>query len=119
MQYVKPVPRTSVEITDILERTDISPGIRIEAVLSAIYYEESTETSGDILIKEFSHAQYMEKIYLKNLFETFYQMRRTAYRIDDSINLLKNYIEESPQISDEIEETIDTLVEFKSIFGRL
>ena len=70
-----------------------------------------------MLIKEFETAKYQEKIWLKNIFETFYGMRRTTYRIDESIKLLIRYRETNPGDEPNIEETIDVLNEYKAMFG--
>ncbi|MGH6616798.1 hypothetical protein [Sphingomonas sp.] len=118
MKYVQPIKITSKEILDTLKRRDVAPADRISTVLSAVYYGESVEFSGDVLIKEFSGADYNEKIYLKNIFETFHQMYQTTYRIDESISLLEEYKRKSPENTLEIEDTIDSLIEYKVIFRK-
>lgn len=118
MKYVQPTKSTPKDILDTLKRVDIAPSDRIDAVLSAVFYGESVEFSGDVLIKEFSEADYKEKIHLKNIFETFYQMHQTIYRIDESILLMKKYKQDSPKNALEIDNTIDVLIEYKTIFGK-
>ncbi len=100
----------------ILEDGDTPPSQRIDAVLSAIFYGESLEFAGDVLINEFAQARYPEKMGLKNLFETFYQSCGTSYRIDDSIRLLEKYRENESTRSDEIGATIRALTEYREIF---
>jgi hypothetical protein len=117
LKYQKPAVRTSTEILDLLHTSGASPQERIDAVLSAIFHNESVEAAGDILIEEFSTAEYAERIYLKNLFQTFYQARQTTYRIDDSVLLLRSYKDGAPNEAEEIGETIEALLEYKSIFS--
>lgn len=117
MRYEKPAVISSSEILDVLRRSDTSPQERIDAVLSAIFHSDSVEFAGDIIIREFSTSEYAEKRYLKNLFETFYQSRGTAYRIDESVLLLRRYAAGAPNESAEVAETIEALLEYKSIFG--
>jgi len=116
MKYEGPVERSPEEILDLLGRTDVAPSDRVDLVLSALFYGESVEFGGDVLLKEFSEAKYKEKIYLKNLFNTFYGMQKTIYRIDESISLLRAYKEELPEGALEIDETIEELVELKTLF---
>ncbi|MBW9056272.1 hypothetical protein [Rhizobium mesosinicum] len=117
MKYDAPEKRSEEEITETLSRTDISPDERIRTVLSALYYGRTIEFSGDTLIEEFSRARYPERYWLRNLFETFYGMCRTDYRIDDSIALLEFYKQEAPEYSAEIDCTIDALTEYRVIFS--
>ncbi|MGU3398550.1 hypothetical protein ACLBWS_02190 [Brucellaceae bacterium D45D] len=117
MQYEAPQVKTEAEITALLSRTDLSPDERIRIVLSALYYGETVAFSGDTLISEFMNAQYDEKRWLKNLFETFYGMCATTYRIDESIALLIEYREHCHEYRDEIDFTIGGLREYKTIFG--
>jgi len=117
LRYEKPAVISSSEILDVLRRSDTSPQERIDAVLSAIFHSDSVEFAGDIIIREFSTSEYAEKRYLKNLFETFYQSRGTAYRIDESVLLLRRYAAGEPNESAEVAETIEALLEYKSIFG--
>ena len=117
MKYAQPIKMTSEEILDLLKKDDIAPADRINAVLSAVYYGETVEFSGDVLIKEFSESDYKEKMHLKNIFETFYEMCNTTYRIDESISLLETYKRDHPEYSMEIDGTIDELTEHKSMFS--
>jgi hypothetical protein len=117
VKYKQPVERAPQEILEALQRDDLSPSDRIDLVLSAIYSGDGVEFAGDALIKEFSQARYEEKIYLKNLFGTFHQMRQTAYRIDEGIRLLSEFKQDRPQNSVEIDDAIDELVEYKVIFA--
>ncbi|WOE74473.1 hypothetical protein [Alterisphingorhabdus coralli] len=117
MKYEKPKFRSDEEILVILSREGTSTNDRIEAVLSALYYGSSIQFSGDILIEEFSNAKYPERIYLKNLFETYYGMCATDYRIEDSIKLLKEYIHENPIDKDAIETTIEAILEYKVMYA--
>ncbi len=116
MKYRSPEHRSQTEINQILLDNKTSPDHRISAVLSAVFYGDSVQFAGDVLIKEFETAKYKEKIWLKNIFETFYGMRRTTYRIDESIELLKRYKEKNPDDKLSIEETIEALNEYKSMF---
>lgn len=109
--------RSQKEVLDTLASAHTSPTERVDAVLSAIFYGQSAQFSGDVIIEEFSKAKYKEKLHLKNLFETFYQMNQTAYRIDESIQLLTIYKNETPDKTLEIESTINALIEYKTIFG--
>ncbi len=43
-------------------------------------------------------------------------MQKTIYRIDESISLLRAYKEELPEGALEIDETIEELVELKTLF---
>ncbi|MBI5940535.1 MAG: hypothetical protein HY859_08925 [Caulobacterales bacterium] len=115
MRYEAPKKLSADEIEGILSREDVSPSERVKTVLSAIYYGPTIEYSGDILIGEFSVARYEEKIYLANLFETFHQMCRTNYRIDESLSLLNKYKQEALHNASEIEEHIEGLLELKEM----
>ncbi|MDQ0251033.1 hypothetical protein J2W22_003097 [Sphingomonas kyeonggiensis] len=117
MKYKQPMERAPEDILEALQRDDLSPSDRIDLVLSAIYGGDGLEFAGDVMIKEFSEARYEEKIYLKNLFGTFHQMRRTAYRIDESIRLLSEFKQDRPQNSLDIDDAINELVEYKAIFA--
>ncbi|MDD1499280.1 hypothetical protein PVA19_12725 [Agrobacterium sp. CNPSo 3708] len=119
MKYRSPEHRTRREITEILSDKKATPDQKISAVLSAVFYGDSVPFAGDVLIKEFETAKYKEKIWLKNIFETFYGMCRTAYRIDESIQLLEEYKDENPHSETNIEETIDALNEYKAMFERM
>lgn len=116
MKYEPPENRSEEEIIETLSREDNSPEERIRAVLSALYYGKTIEFSGDTLIGEFSKAKYAERRWLMNLFETFYGMCRTTYRIEDSITLLEAYRREDPKHSLQIDSTLEALGEYKSIF---
>ncbi len=116
MKYQQPGKRTPEEILSMLTSPNTPPHARIDAVLSAIYCDESVTFSGDILIDEFLTAEYKEKIYLKNAFETFYGMRRTTYRIDDSIRALREYADVCPECSLEVDSIITGLNEYKKMF---
>ena len=118
MRYEGPVERSEGEVLEVLSRPDTKPDDRIRAVLSALYYANTVEFAGDLLIKEFSEADYPERYWLKNLFQTFYGMCRTDYRLDDSINLLEIYKNEFPEHVAEIDEDISALREYKDIFGK-
>ena len=85
MKYRSLEQRSQTEINQIFSDNNISPDQRVSAVLSAVFYDDSIQFAGDVLIKEFETAKYKEKIWLKNIFETFYGMRRTTYRTDESI----------------------------------
>jgi hypothetical protein len=117
MRYEGPIERTEEEVLELLSRPDVTPDERIKAVLSALYYANTIEFSGDLLIKEFSEADYPERYWLKNLFQTFYGMCRTDYRVEDSITLLESYRKEQPEYAAEIDEDISALREYKDIFG--
>ena len=117
MKYAQPVKRTTEEILNSLKKTDMSPLDRINIVISAVFHGDTVEFSGDVLIKEFSEAGYKEKIYLRDIFETYYQMCKTTYRIDESISLLENYKKNHPESALEIDSTIEDLKEYKVIFG--
>ncbi|MBB4390380.1 hypothetical protein GGE61_006753 [Rhizobium leguminosarum] len=114
MRYEAPERKGEEDIVETLSRTDNSPEERIGAVLSALYYGKSLEFSGDTLIGEFSRAKYSERRSLKNLFETFYGMCRTSYRVDDSIALLEAYRREVPEYAPEIDATLEALSEYKA-----
>lgn len=116
MKYEPPENRSEEEIIKALSRADNSPEERIRAVLSAIYYGRTIQFSGDTLIGEFSKAKYAERRWLMNLFETFYGMCRTNYRIEDSMTLLEVYRQEAPEYRLEIDSTLEALREYKSIF---
>lgn len=117
MIYEAPTMRDLEEILNILAREDTPPNVRTSAVLSAVFYVPSEEFVAEILISEFSKAKYREKIDLKNLFETFHQMRGTSYRIDESIQLMREYEQSSPENADEIRATTDALIEFRTMFA--
>ena len=117
MRYEKPAAISSTEVLDVLQRSNVSPQERIDAVLSAIFHSDSVEFAGDVLIQEFATSEYAERRYLKNLFETFYQVRETAYRIDESVLLLRRYAAGVPEQSAEVAETIEALLHYKSVFG--
>ncbi|MGC4392179.1 hypothetical protein [Agrobacterium sp. M50-1] len=117
MKYKSPENRTEKEVIEILSRIDNDPEERILAVLSAVYYGKTINFSGDILIEEFKKAKYDEKRWLKNIFETFYGMYRTNYRIDDSIMVLTDFERQNPEYSLDIKSTIEALAEYKSIFN--
>jgi len=117
VKYKPPENRTEKEIIEILSRIDNDPEERISAVLSAVYYGKTTKFSGDILIEEFKKAKYGEKLWLKNIFETFYGMCRTNYRIDDSIMFLTDFERQNPEYSLDIKSTIEAISEYKSIFN--
>ncbi|NLS19409.1 hypothetical protein HGP16_22990 [Rhizobium sp. P40RR-XXII] len=116
MKYEPPESRSEEEIIETLSLTDNSAEERIKAVLSAIYYGRTIEFSGDTLIGEFSRAKHAEKRWLKNLFETFYGMCRTNYRLEDSIALLEAYRREAPKCRPEIDSALESLDEYKVIF---
>jgi len=116
LKYEAPVPNSSSEILDILDREDTTPAQRIDAVLSAIFYGEDVAFSGDVLLKEFSSADY-KRDGLKRLFETFYQSWGTTYRIDESIALLEAHKARSPGDAPETQEIIESLLETKTIFN--
>lgn len=116
MKYEEPEEKNEEEVSSSLSRVDLSPEERVRVVISALYYGNSIEFSGDILLNEFSRASTEEKYLLRGLFETFYGMCRTTYRIDDSISMLKIFKINSPEISKELDCTIEALVEYKEIF---
>jgi hypothetical protein len=117
VKYAQPAKSTPGEILNALNRVDIAPSDRINAVLSAVYYGDTVEFSGDVLIKEFSECNYKEKIYLKNIFEFFYEVWRTIYRIEESISLLEEYKRVHPEHCLEIQGTIDNIIAHKTISG--
>ena len=84
MKYVTPKTLEEAEILARLARTDLTPSERIDTVLSAVYSAKTDAFAGDVLIREFEEARYPEKHYLLNLFETFYAMRTTLYRVEDA-----------------------------------
>ena len=84
MDLDDPWPVEEAQILGRLARTDLAPDDRIRAVLSAVYNAERTEFAGDVLLREFEEASYPEKPYLLNVFETFYDMRETVYRLKDA-----------------------------------
>ena len=84
MRYVTPKTLEEAEILTRLARTDLTPSERIDTVLSAVYSAKTDAFAGDVLIREFEEARYPEKHYLLNLFETFYAMRTTLYRVEDA-----------------------------------
>lgn len=116
MKYEVPTKKSENEIASWLSRTDLSLQERIDGVLSALYYGETIAFSGDTLINEFIKAPYEEKRWLLNLFETFYGMCRTNYRIDESISILDVYQREVSELREEVLCTIDALREYKDIF---
>jgi len=117
VKYESPQKYDQNEINFLLSGNDLSPRARIRLVLSAIYYGDTIEYSGNVLIKEFCEAKYEEKIDLMNLFGTFYQMCATSYRIDDSISLLSQYAIDSSENFEEIMESVAELIEFKEMFS--
>ena len=84
MRYVTPKTLEEAEILTRLARTDLTPSERIDTVLSAVYSAKTDAFAGDVLIREFEEARYPEKHYLLNVFETFYAMRNTLYRVEDA-----------------------------------
>lgn len=116
MKYEEPEEKTEEEISSTLSRLDLSPEERVRIVISALYYGNSIEFSGDTLINEFSRASTEEKYLLRGLFETFYGMCRTTYRIDDSISMLRLFKISSQETSQELDYTIKSLLEYKEIF---
>ena len=117
LKYEEPAVMSSSKVLDVLRSSDASPAERIDAILSAIFHSESAEFAGDLLIQEFSTSDYFERIYLKNLFGTFYQAWESTYRIDESVLLLRRYKEEVPNKAAEIAEAIEELLEYKVMFG--
>ena len=117
MRYEAPQESNADQIEGILSREDATPAERVKAVLSAIYYGTTVEYSGDTLINEFSLAKYEEKIYLAGMFETFYQMCWTSYRMDESVSLLRKYKRDTPHNAPEIEATIEALLELREMQG--
>ena len=115
MRYEEPVELSEQEIRRRLSDKSLLPNERIQLVLSAIY-SCSTECAGDILHGEFGLARYSEKSDLKNLFETFHAVHRTAYRVKDGIALLVAYKQEVPQFQNETDYIIEGLREFAEIF---
>lgn len=115
MRYKTPEEKTETQILSVLSSTQSSGEERIQAVLSAIFYGKTVEFSGDILIQEFTEAQYYEKRWLKNLFSTFYGMCRVNYRIEESITLLQSYVEQEESCADETQAIIEELCEYKDM----
>ena len=118
MKYDPPKKITEQEILENLKRKNISSEEKIITVLSAIYYGDTVEFSGDILISEFMNSNRFEKKWLKNLFETFYGMYRVDYRIDENIKLLREYKDPDPNTSLEVESIVESLLEYKDMFGK-
>jgi hypothetical protein len=118
VKYQSPEKRTAKEIVDILSRKGNDPEERISAVLSAVYYGKTISFSGDMLISEFKVAEPAEKMWLKNIFETFYGMLRTSYRIDESIALLEEFRRQNSARSLEIGSSIEALEEYKIMYTK-
>ena len=114
MKYVQPSPMKRSEILAVLGDESSQPSDRIDAILSAIFYDERTSFSGDLLIEEFKNSRYPEKSDLMNLFGTFYGMHQTFYRIDDSIAALRMYAVSNHSLHEEIGMAIDELFEHKT-----
>lgn len=103
-------------IRDLLLRDDVPAEDRIHAVLTALYNGSSNAFAAEILLGEFRAARYPEKRQLMNLFETFHQMRRTSYRINESIEALEAYALEVPEFAAGTREMIEGLREFSEMF---
>lgn len=71
-----------------------------------------------MLINEFNVAEVAEKIWLKNIFETFYGMLRTSYRIDESIGLLEEFRRQNAACELEVSSSIEALNEYKLLYSR-
>lgn len=117
MKYEAPEKLTEKQILDRLSKQNITTEERLRTIVSAIYYGKTIEFSGDLLIKEFSTATNNDKFWIKNLFETFYDMNRTNYRLSDSIKLLLEYKEKKPDLRAQIDEIILNLREYSIIYG--
>lgn len=105
------------EVVAVINGEESSPEKRRDAVLSAIYHLENLEISGDILIHVFNKADDEEKDDLLSLFSTFYQIRGTTYRIDESISILEDFSTSYANAKEFTDEEIEALKDFKQMFG--
>lgn len=100
-----------------MDRKDTTPSERIRALLSSIFYIENVAFAGDLLLKELAIANYGKDYNLLGLFETFYHSRGTTYRIDESIGMMESYKVRFPEDAESAQETIEALLDFKTMFG--
>lgn len=115
MKYFEPEVLSAEEISQRLQ-SELDPEVRIELVLSAIYHC-SEKFAGDTLIGEFEAASDEVRSFgLKNLFSTYYEVRETAYRIIDSITLLKLHAARVSGDQVEVEIRVGDLIEHASRF---
>lgn len=121
MIYEGPRDMTDQEIEAVLSDSAADARRRIEAVLSAIYYGEC-EWAGDVLIKEFSRADEDERISLCSLSGTYYLMRKTTYRIRESLALAKAFHKtvnkQIPYAEGTVQDCIEELEHCMKIFGK-
>lgn len=117
MKYFFPVKMDDEEIVKILGDKCRTSDSQFEAVMSAVYFSDNIEFVGDLLLEGFVRSDLKEKLIFKEIFETFYQFRRTCYRIDDAIRLLSDLAECSPNFSKGILEAVGNLAEYKGMFS--
>lgn len=117
MKFVAPTQRSLSEIRSALLEADLTYEEITNLVLSAIYYAEP-KSAVDILIEQFETSTADHKSYLMVLFNTFFDMHRTIYRLDDCIRLLEAYQADEPELVDRIQFVIDDVLWAKKIYLR-
>ncbi|MFT8698944.1 hypothetical protein [Acetobacter orientalis] len=116
MKYERPKELNEREIDKILSDKNTKILSRVSALLSSIYYSENDKWAGDRLICEFKKLDFSERIFLIDLFETYYDMRQTKYRIDESIILMKDFLKKDLKNIQRIEECLENLKHYRNIY---
>ena len=86
--------------------SDYRAGFVLSFPWSAMVHQDRTGANGP------------EKRWLNNLFETFYGMWRTTYRIEEALALLDRYRREAPDFATEADEAIEALEEYKGMYAQ-
>lgn len=116
MKYERPKELNEREIDKILSDKNTKILSRVSALLSSIYYSENDKWAGDRLICEFKKLAFSERIFLIDLFETYYDMRQKKYRIDESIILMKDFLKKDLKNIQRIEECLENLKHYRNIY---
>lgn len=113
MKYETPTKRSLNEIKSALLEKGLTDEEVSGLVLSAIYYVEPS-AAADILFDQFKAAKVENKANLMVLFNTFYDIHKTTYRIEEGVNLLKAFQIEVPELFDRIQFVIDDVLWVKN-----
>ncbi|MBB4008123.1 hypothetical protein [Allorhizobium taibaishanense] len=116
MKYEAPEPKTDTEIKQIISYPEYSFKEKINSALSAIYYSQDIEFCADIIIYFFNNSNLEENLFIKNLFETFYGIRRSIYKLQEIIEMLNDYKLSENKYAEEFDATIEVLMEYKDMF---